>query len=247
MLRSYHDAGNVVVEVSDDGGGLRRERILERARTLATTLDVESLAEGKLHELLFEPGFSTAESVTSLSGRGVGLDVVRRNVEALRGSVTIRSRAGEGTTLTIRLPLTLAIIEGLLVSIGGETYVVPLDAVVETLELPVSEGAGSDGCGVVRVRDCTVPYVRLRHVFQTRGCSPARENVVIVEHESGQAGLVVDTVDGQSQTVIKPLARLFRGVPGVSASAVLGNGRVALILDVPGLLRREVEKRTHAA
>jgi len=191
-----------------------------------------------LQRLVFEPGFSTAEAVTELSGRGVGLDVVRRNVHALRGSVGIRSRAGEGTTIAVRLPLTLAIIEGFGVGVGDETYVIPLEAVAECLELPAETPTDGDGRGVISLRGKPLPYVRLRRLFGCAG-DARREHVVVVRQDDGaQAGLVVDDLYGESQTVIKPLGRIFRGLPGISGSAILGSGRVALILDVPALLAR---------
>jgi two-component system chemotaxis sensor kinase CheA len=235
-LRAWHESGTIVLEISDDGAGLDRERILERAQRRG--LDTTRLDAGELQRLVFEPGFSTAEAVTELSGRGVGLDVVRRNVHALRGSVGIRSRAGEGTTIAVRLPLTLAIIEGFGVAVGDETYVIPLEAVAECLELPAETPTDGDGRGVISLRGKPLPYVRLRRLF---GCPGAtrREHVVVVRQDDGaQAGLVVDDLYGESQTVIKPLGRLFRGLPGISGSAILGSGRVALILDVPALLAR---------
>ena len=235
-LRARHESGTIVLEISDDGAGLDRERILDRARRRG--LDTARLDAGEVQRLVFEPGFSTAETVTELSGRGVGLDVVRRNIHALRGSVGIRSRAGEGTTIAVRLPLTLAIIEGFGVAVGDETYVIPLEAVVECLELPAEVSSDGDGRGVISLRGAALPYVRLRRLFGVVG-EGHREHVVVVRQDDGApAGLVVDDLYGESQTVIKPLGRIFRGVPGIAGSAILGSGRVALILDVPALLAR---------
>jgi two-component system, chemotaxis family, sensor kinase CheA len=235
-LRARHESGTIVLEISDDGAGLDRERILDRARRRG--LDTARLDAGEVQRLVFEPGFSTAETVTELSGRGVGLDVVRRNIHALRGSVGIRSRAGEGTTITIRLPLTLAIIEGFGVAVGEETYVIPLEAVVECLELPAEASSNGEGGGVISLRGAALPYVRLRRLFGVAG-EGRREHVVVVKQDDGAAaGLVVDDLYGESQTVIKPLGRIFRGLPGIAGSAILGSGRVALILDVPALLAR---------
>jgi len=235
-LRARHESGTIVLEISDDGAGLDRERILDRARLRG--LDTARLDAGEVQRLVFEPGFSTAETVTELSGRGVGLDVVRRNIHALRGSVGIRSRAGEGTTITIRLPLTLAIIEGFGVAVGDETYVIPLEAVVECMELPAEASSNGEGGGVISLRGAALPYVRLRRLFGVAG-EGRREHVVVVKQDDGApAGLVVDDLYGESQTVIKPLGRIFRGLPGIAGSAILGSGRVALILDVPALLAR---------
>ena len=248
-LKAWHEAGTIVIELSDDGAGLDRERILKRARAAGSVPpaplrgdepDGGGLTEQEIEKLIFEPGFTTAEAVTDLSGRGVGMDVVRRNIEALRGSVAITSRSGEGTTITVRLPLTLAIIDGLTVGVAGETFFIPLETVVESVELPPEERR-SDGCGVINLRGTTLPYVRLRNLFRLEGAAPARENVVVVESRRQQlAGLVVDALQSQTQAVIKPLAKLFRDLPGISASTILGNGCVALILDVPGLLSQAV-------
>ena len=233
-LRARHEVGTIVIEIADDGAGLDRERILEHARRRG--FDTDRLDEAEAQRLVFEPGFSTAEAVTALSGRGIGLDVVRRNVRALRGTVAVRSQAGEGTTITIRLPLTLAIIDGFGVGVSGETYVIPLENVAECLELPPEASSDGDGRGVINLRGTALPYVRLRHLFGAQGRA-AREQVVVVSHEEGgHAGLVVDALHGDTQTVIKPVGRLFRGVPGIAGSAILGSGRVALILDVPALL-----------
>jgi two-component system, chemotaxis family, sensor kinase CheA len=239
-LRARHESGTIVIEIADDGAGLDRERILEKARRRG--LDTARLDAAEIQRLVFEPGFSTAEAVTEVSGRGVGLDVVRRNIHALRGSVGIRSRAGEGTTISVRLPLTLAIIEGFGVAVGDETYVIPLEAVAECLPLPAEASSDGDGRGVINLRGRALPYVRLRRLFDAGGGAGGREHVVVVQQEDGaQAGLVVDGLYGESQTVIKPLGRLFRGLPGIAGSAILGSGRVALILDVPALLSRALD------
>jgi len=227
-LEAKHDGGSVVIRVSDDGAGLDRDAIRARAGSSAET-------DAEIFELIFASGFTTSETVTEISGRGVGMDVVRRAVESLRGTIAVESRAGAGTTFTIRLPLTLAVIEGFGVAVGGETYVVPMDHVVECVELP--DDHRDDRTGVLLLRNEVVPFVRLRHHFGVPGASPERENVLIVQHEGAKAGLAVDALHGASQTVIKPLGDYFPHVPGVAGSSVLGNGRVALILDTPGILR----------
>lgn len=239
-LRARHEAGTIVIEIADDGAGLDRERILECARSAG--LDDGRLDEAQIQQLVFEPGFSTAETVTELSGRGIGLDVVRRNIRALRGTIAIRSRAGEGTVITLRLPLTLAIIDGFAVGVGEETYVLPLDAVAECLELPGAASHDGEGRGVINLRGTVLPYVRLGRLFgvSARG---GREHVVVVRHEDDRpAGLVVDALYGHSQTVIKPLGRLFRRLPGIAGSAILPSGRVALILDVPTLIAQALRR-----
>lgn len=234
-LSARHEGGGIVVRMDDDGAGLDRSRIERRAREAGLFAEPERLADAELYRLLFEPGFSTAAKVTDLSGRGVGLDVVRRNMEALRGSVSIDSAPGAGTTVTLRLPLTLALIEGFSVGVGGDTYVIPLDAVVECVELP-GDRSDAGGEGVISLRGQALPFVRMRSVLAVPGAPPHREGVVVVRHEGGYAGLVVDALLGENQAVIKPLGRLFRGLPQVSGCTILGSGRVALILDVPAVL-----------
>ncbi len=243
-LRARHEAGSVVVQVADDGRGLDRGRILEKAR--AQGLAAESLTERELTELVVTPGFSTAAEVSAVSGRGVGLDVVRQAIEALRGSFGLESAPGEGCTATLRLPLTLAIIEGFRVGVGDSTYVMPMDVVSECLDLPASEQGRAGAEGVLDLRGDVLPYLSLRGVFGHDGAPPTRESVVVVRHGGLSAGLVVDTLQGESQTVIKPLGRFFADVPGIAGSAILGSGRVALILDVPGLLRRALGSHASA-
>ena len=234
-LRAFHEGGLVVIQVADDGGGLDRERILRRGVEKGLLAEGAPLTDEEIFGLIFEPGFSTSEQVTDVSGRGVGMDVVRRNVEALRGSVSVASEPGRGTTITLRFPLTLAIIQGFRVSVAGIVYILPLDSVAECMELP--EGAERGRCGVLDVRGQPLPFLRLREQFGLSGDPPARENVVLVQHAGASVGLAVDALLGESQTVIKPLGRMFQGVRGISGSAILGDGRVALIVDVPGLLR----------
>jgi two-component system, chemotaxis family, sensor kinase CheA len=230
-----HEAGRLVVEVSDDGAGLDRARILARARERGLIGEGQALGEREAHEIIFRPGFSTAESVTELSGRGIGMDVVRRNIATLRGSVEIASRAGEGTTLTIRLPLTLAVIPGFLVAAGEERYVLPLESVIECLDLPPGSADGS--AGVTELRGEAVPYLQVRRVLGAAGSASPRESLVLVEHGDGVAGLVVDAVLGEAQVVVQPLASPLQHVRGVTGSTILGDGRVALMLDVAALLR----------
>jgi two-component system chemotaxis sensor kinase CheA len=231
-LRAFHEGGSVVLEVQDDGAGLDRDRIAARARSLGIVRG--ELSDEAVANLIFSPGLSTSATITEFSGRGVGMDVVRSNVEALRGAVSVRSSPGVGTTITLRLPLTLAMIPGFRVAVGEHSYVIPLDAIVECLELPA--GAAEGACGVIALRGEPLAFVRLRNHLDLPGARPPRESVVVLRQGGARAGLVVDSLLGEAQTVVKPLARVFREVPGVSASAILGNGRVALILDVAGLL-----------
>jgi len=242
VLKAFHDSGNIVVQISDDGAGLDHDRILAHARAQGIVPDGARLTEAEIHNLIFQPGFSTADKVSELSGRGVGLDVVRRNVNVLSGSILVESRKGQGTTFTIRLPLTLAIIDGFAVKVGTETYVIPLSSVRECLELPVEKHSSEEG-GVINLRGEALPFVRLRDLFGIGGTTPAREKIIVVEYSGGRAGLAADELLGEQQAVIKPLGRLFQRIPGVSGSTILGNGRVALILDVPALCVEAIHRR----
>jgi two-component system chemotaxis sensor kinase CheA len=239
VLEAFHDSGNIVVRISDDGAGLDHAAILQQARNRGIIAEGSRLSESDIHNLVFQPGFSTAEKVSELSGRGVGLDVVRRNVNALSGTVHVESHKGRGTTFTIRLPLTLAIIDGFAVSVDAETYVVPLNAVKECLELPAEKHC-SEGGGVLNLRGEALPYIRLRDLFGVGGRPPVRERILVVEHQGGRAGFAADELLGEQQAVIKPLGRLFQGISGVSGSTILGTGRVALILDVPAICREAI-------
>ncbi|HYH97912.1 chemotaxis protein CheA [Hyalangium sp.] len=245
-LRAFRDAGSIVVEVEDDGVGLDRERIHARALALGLLGPGEEREDSELFQFIFAPGFSTAERVTELSGRGIGMDVVKRNIESLRGSISIDTRAGAGTTIHMRLPLTLSIIEGFSVGVGEETYVLPLESVLECVELPDAEKSAGRA-GVLNLRGHPLPFLRLRDHFAVEGQPPARESVVVVSQGRGQAGLAVDTLLGQGQTVVKPLGKFFQQVSGVSGSAILGTGRVALILDIPSLFEKALRTLPHAA
>lgn len=242
MLNAYHDSGSIVIEVADDGGGLDHARILKKALERGLVSAGQTLTDQEIYQLVFEPGFSTAEQVSNLSGRGVGMDVVKRNIEALRGQVELLSRTGEGTTVRIRLPLTLAIIDGFLVGVGQAAYVVPLDMVLECLELPQGERCAA----YLNLRGELLPLLRLREHFQVPGPAPRRENVVVVQYAGHRAGLVVDSLLGEFQTVIKPLGRLFVGLKGISGSTILGSGEVALILDVAALVQQAAKKEARA-
>ena len=246
VLRACHEAGTIVIQIVDDGAGLDRARIAARARERGLLGPEEERSDEDLFRLIFEPGFSTAERVTELSGRGVGMDVVKRNVEALRGTISVDTSPGQGTTFSLRLPLTLSIIEGFSVGVGDETYVIPLENVLECVELPVVEyRPGRTGLG--NLRGEPLPYIRLREHFQLGGELPSRESIVVIGHGRGRAGLAVDRLLGQGQTVIKPLGKLCQGLPGVAGSTVLGDGRVALILDVPALLLQALKAAPSAA
>ncbi|MDR3370332.1 chemotaxis protein CheA [Rhodoferax sp.] len=232
-LNAYHDSGAIVITVQDDGGGLKRDKILAKAIERGLIEAGHHLSDAEVYALIFEPGFSTAEKVTNLSGRGVGLDVVKRNITALRGTVGITSEEGVGTTVTVRLPLTLAIIDGFLVGLGKSVYAIPLDMIEECIAF-----SAEPGHDYTNLRGEVLPFIRLRELFSLPGTAAKGENIVVLKHAGQKAGLVVDTLLGEFQTVIKPLGQMFAQSPCISGSTILGSGDVALILDVPALVRQ---------
>lgn len=235
---AYHETGSIVIEVSDDGGGISRAKVLQRAIDRGLVPPNQELSSKEILDLIFEPGFSTAEQVTNLSGRGVGMDVVRKTIQGLRGEIDLVSEEGVGTTLQLRLPLTLAIIDGFLVGVKERSFVVPLDMVVECADFPTGGRADGEGRHIVALRGEALPLIHLRDLFGLDGPRPIRESIVVVEYGGHRAGLVVDRLLGEFQTVIKPLSHLFSGVRGIGGSTILGTGEVALILDVPALVQR---------
>ena len=238
-LSAAHQGGNIVIEVSDDGGGLNRERILAKARQQGLPVS-DSMPDSEVWLLIFAPGFSTAEAVTDVSGRGVGMDVVRRNIAAMGGLVEIRSVTGSGTTIAISLPLTLAILDGMSVKVGEEVYILPLGYVIESLQPAAADVKEIAGQGkVVKVREEYLPLIPLHQIFaiEPNFTDPAQGIVVILEAEGKKAALLVDALVGQQQVVVKNLESNFRKVAGISGATILGDGGVSLILDVSALLR----------
>jgi two-component system chemotaxis sensor kinase CheA len=238
-LSAAHQGGNIVIEVTDDGGGLNRGRILDKARQQGLPVS-DSMPDSEVWLLIFAPGFSTAEAVTDVSGRGVGMDVVKRNITAMGGSVEIRSVTGSGTTIAISLPLTLAILDGMSVKVGEEVYILPLGYVIESLQpatVDVKEIAGEGR--VVKVREEYLPMIPLYQIFaiEPRFVDPAQGILVILESEGKKAALLVDSLVGQQQVVVKNLESNFRKVAGISGATILGDGGVSLILDVAALMR----------
>ena len=265
-LNAFHDSGSIVIEIKDDGRGLSKDKILAKALEKGLIKEAHNLTDEEIYRLIFEAGFSTAEAVTNLSGRGVGMDVVRQNIESLRGMIDIKSTAGKGTTISIRLPLTMAIIDGFLVQVGNGSYVIPLDMVDECVEYNEVAQDAYDGSQHINLRGEIMPYLRLGEVFTPRRESlpghhdiglgrggtgsqagtmddaggselaSSRENIVVARYGNKKAGLVVDDLLGEHQTVIKPLGRIFENVQGLSGATILGNGEVAMIVDVPNLV-----------
>jgi two-component system chemotaxis sensor kinase CheA len=239
-LDACHRGGNIAVEVSDDGSGLDKDRILAKARSRGLVGQNDVLSDEQIYDLVFMPGFSTAEKTTDVSGRGVGMDVVRRNVHELGGKIEIRSVAGKGSRFTITLPLTLAIVDGQSVAIGGETYIVPLVSMVESMQLKPQQVSRLAGRGeVISFRGDYLPIIRLHEVF---GVEPRSRElheglIVVAEGDGRRVGLFVDDLLGQQQVVIKSLETNYGRIDGVSGATILGDGSVSLILDLPGLIR----------
>lgn len=245
QLNAYHDSGSIVIEISDDGRGLVLEKILAKALEKQLIKENHSLTDQEIYRLIFEPGFSTAEKITNLSGRGVGMDVVRRNIDALRGQIDVESESGRGTKIRIRLPLTLAIIDGFLVRVANSSYVIPLDLVDECVEFSEVASEAYQDSQHINLRGEVLPYIRISEIFN-RNRSPerlarpkkARENIVVARYAGSKAGLVVDELLGEHQTVIKPLGTIFQNVKELSGATILGSGDVAMIIDVPRLVSR---------
>ncbi|HKJ05820.1 MAG TPA: chemotaxis protein CheA [Geopsychrobacteraceae bacterium] len=244
FLSATHSGANVILEIRDDGGGINREAIRERARTQGLLTSEMETNDTELINLIFTPGFSTVGEVSSVSGRGVGMDVVKKAIDSLRGSINVSSKSGEGTTFTVKLPLTLAIIDGLLVQVAEEIFVLPLSAVEECIELSREDVASANNKNLIRVRGEIVPYLRLRERFDLDGELPDIEQVVVAEAQGQRVGFAVDHVIGEHQTVIKALGTMYKDVKGLSGATILGDGTVALILDLPPLVQEaELDER----
>jgi two-component system, chemotaxis family, sensor kinase CheA len=238
-LNAYHESGSIVIEVSDDGVGLNKDKIFAKAIERGLVQPGSNLSDKDIYALIFEPGFSTAEQVSNLSGRGVGMDVVKQNVTALRGTIEINSIKAVGTTFRIHLPLTLAIIDGFLVAVGNSFFVIPQDRIVECVELP----ANTYRDDYMNLRGEVLPFIRLGALFNIKREPFKRENVVVVDAGGSKTGLVVDRLLGEFQTVIKPLGKLFSHVQGIGGSTILGSGEVALIIDVQVLVDYYAQRR----
>ncbi len=240
-LKTYPDAGTIVIEISDDGKGLPKEKILEKAIANGIINENHNLSDKDIYNLIFAAGLSTAEEVSDISGRGVGMDVVKRNIESLRGMVEIDSRPGEGSLFTIRLPLTLAIIDGFLVQSGNTKYIIPLEMIQECLELDDHYKEEMAGDEFINLRDYMLPLLDIRSNFNEIDSKSKRENVVVVRYGEYKMGLMVDELFGEFQTVIKPLGKVFENVAGISGGTILGSGEIALIFDIPKLIEEKIK------
>jgi two-component system chemotaxis sensor kinase CheA len=244
-LNAYHDSGCIIIEVNDDGAGLDKQRILTKAIEKGLVQESQQLEDSEIYNLIFEPGFSTANEVTNISGRGVGMDVVKRNITELRGAIELDSQPGLGTNFRVRLPLTLAIIDGFLIGVSADTFVIPLDLVIECIELKELNNPLDTSKDYINLRGEVLPLINLRTLLTIEGELGKRQNIVVVKYGSNKAGIVVDQLMGEFQTVIKPLGDIFNNVRAVSGFTVLGNGNVSLILDIPGLIQGAISKQPH--
>lgn len=238
-LSAAHQGGNIIIEVTDDGGGLNRDKILAKARQQNLPVS-DTMSDGEVWQMIFAPGFSTADTVTDISGRGVGMDVVKRNIESMGGAVDIRSLKGFGTTISISLPLTLAILDGMSIKVGEEIYILPLGYVVESLQPNITDVKEISGQGrVIKVRGEYLPLIPLYQMFGIEPAykDPSKGIVIILESDGKKAALFVDDLVGQQQVVVKNLESNYRKVAGISGATILGDGGVALIIDVAALLR----------
>jgi two-component system chemotaxis sensor kinase CheA len=243
-LEAYHDSGSIVIEITDDGAGLNPEILTAKAIENGIISANQQLSLPEIHRLIFAPGFSTAKEITNISGRGVGMDVVNKNIDALRGQISVNSELGVGTSFTIRLPLTLAIIDGFQVQVGKSSYVIPLDLVEECIALDEEQAKKGE---YMNLRGEVMPYIHLSEIFNdedslnsTADKQGRRYNIVVVGYAGQKVGLVVDELLGEHQTVIKPLGKVFQNLKGISGATILGSGEVAMIIDVPSLIKRVV-------
>ena len=236
-LHAYHEAGNIVIEIRDDGAGIDTERVLGKAKDKGLVDPDEMLPDSAVYDLLFHPGFSTADQVSDVSGRGVGMDVVRRNIQSLGGNVEVNSTKGQGSVFTIRLPLTLAIVDGQLIRVKQQTYVIPLISIIESIQIESNQiNAIAERGELYRLRDEYIPLVRLASLFGIESSSQNAQLMVVVESEQGKAGILVDDLLAQQQVVIKSLEANYKQIPGIAGGTILGDGTVSLILDINGVI-----------
>jgi two-component system chemotaxis sensor kinase CheA len=237
-LSAFHEAGSIIIKVSDDGSGLDKNKIIEKAVEKEIIKSGDNLNKGEIYNLIMQPGFSTSSSISDVSGRGVGMDVVKKNIEELRGSIEIESESGEGTTISIRLPLTLAIIDGFMVKISSQPYIIPLEMIIECIELTKEYKEFIKANRFINLREQVLPVLDLREFFNYEiKDENVRDNIVIVQFGMLRVGLVVDELLGEFQTVIKPMGKVFKDLKGIGGATILGDGRISPILDIPMLLK----------
>jgi two-component system chemotaxis sensor kinase CheA len=241
-LTTYPDAGTIVIEIRDDGKGLPKDLIVAKAIKNGLINENHNLNDKEIYNLIFAAGLSTAEVVSDISGRGVGMDVVKRNIESLRGTVEIDSTAGKGSLFTIRLPLTLAIIDGFLIQSGDTKYIIPLEMIQECIELDAAYKKQMGDDQFINLRDSMLPLLDIRKSFSETSSKSQRENVVVIRYGDYKMGMMVDELFGEFQTVIKPLGEVFSNVPGISGGTILGSGEIALIFDIPKLMEHKIRE-----
>jgi two-component system chemotaxis sensor kinase CheA len=236
-LNAYHEGNQVIIEISDDGGGIDLQRVREKAIRISVIGENDRLSDREIVELIFTPGFSTADQVTDVSGRGVGMDVVKKNILRLKGVFDVDSVPGEGTKFTMKLPLTLAIIQALLVNVAQELYSIPLDSVIESQRIDAGDVRTVHGGEVITLRGQVVPLIRVAEFFRLDAPrDPDKVMIVIVGLQGRQVGLVVDSFQGEQEIVIKPLSDVIGRIDGISGATILGNGSISLIIDVHSLV-----------
>ncbi|MCK5293350.1 MAG: chemotaxis protein CheW, partial [Arcobacteraceae bacterium] len=241
-LRAYADSGYIVIEIEDDGAGINKEAVLKKAVENGVVDEHHNLTDKEIYKLIFAAGLSTAKEVSAISGRGVGMDVVKRNIEDLRGVIDVDSVIGKGSKITIRLPLTLAVIDGFLVQAGDTKYIIPLSDISECIELTDEYKNTTKGSCTINVRGKILPLLDIRKTFNEKVVDNIRQNVVLVNYASYKVGLQVDELYGEQQTVIKPLGDMFGNIDELSGGAILGSGEVALILNIPKLIENQISK-----
>ena len=241
-LRAFPDSGSIIIEIEDDGAGINKDVVLRKAIENKVVSENARLTDKEIYKLIFEAGLSTAQEVSDISGRGVGMDVVKRNIEDLRGTIDVNSATNKGSKITIRLPLTLAIIDGFLVQAGNTKYIIPLDLISECMELTDEYTTSIDGASTINVRGDVLPLLDIRSFYNEEIYENIRKNVVIVRYGNYKVGLQVDELYGSQQTVIKPLGDIFENIPGISGGSILGTGEVALIFDIPKLLEYRIKQ-----
>jgi two-component system chemotaxis sensor kinase CheA len=245
-MRAYHESGAIAIEISDDGAGLNRQKIQAKAASKGLIKPNQELSDSEINNLIFEAGFSTAEQLSNVSGRGVGMDVVKRNIEELNGQIAVESITGKGCKFTIKLPLTMAIIDGFHVNVGDSSYIIPLGMVDECIELNEELRSVENKGNFINLRGDVLPFVRLSELFGREDLRKKRhsndkshrDNIVVVRCGEEKTGLVVDELLGERQAVIKPLGKLFQNLNFISGATILGGGNVAMILDIPQLVNR---------
>jgi two-component system chemotaxis sensor kinase CheA len=237
QLNAYHEGNQVIIEIVDDGGGIPIEKVRAKAIKQGILSETDRPTDREIMELIFAPGFSTAEQITDISGRGVGMEIVKKNITRLNGAFEVDSALGKGTKFTIKLPLTLAIIQALLVRVADELYSIPLDAVIESQRISMTDVRTVHGGEVITLRGQVVPLIRVGEFFELGNPrDPNKVMIVIVGLQGRQVGLVVDSFQGEQEIVIKPLSEVIGSIPGISGATILGNGSISLILDVHSLV-----------